>query len=78
MKNNSNISSGFKYLKTLINRIWDGDFPKSWNNESIVSIHKKSDPSDCNNYRGISLTNNELIIIEKIIANRISKLIKDL
>jgi len=39
--NNSNISSGFKCLKALINRIWNGDFPKSWNNASIVSIHKK-------------------------------------
>ena len=26
--NNSNISSGFKCLKALINRIWNGDFPK--------------------------------------------------
>jgi len=27
--NNGNISSDFKYFKTLINRIWNGDFPKS-------------------------------------------------
>jgi len=63
--------------KALINRIWNGDFPTSWNNSSIVSIHKKGDPSDCNNYRGISLINNRLKIIAKIIAkiitNRISK-----
>ena len=58
--NKSNISSGFKSLKALINRIWNGNFPKSWNNASIVSIHKKGDPSDCNNYRGLSLINNEL------------------
>ena len=71
---NSNISSGFKCLKVLIIRIWNGDFPISWNNASIVSIHKKGDLSDCNNYRGISLINNELkIIVKKIIANRISK-----
>jgi hypothetical protein len=38
-ENNSNISSGIKCLKTLINRIWNGDFPKSWNNSSIVFIH---------------------------------------
>jgi hypothetical protein len=25
-----NISSGFKYLKALINRIWNDDFPESW------------------------------------------------
>jgi len=39
----------------------------------IISIHKKGDPSDCNNYRGISLTNNVLKIVVKIIAYRISK-----
>ena len=79
-ENNNNISSGFKCLKVLINSIWNGDFPKSWNNASIISIHKKGDPSDCNNYRGISLINNGLKIIAKIIANRISKygMIKDL
>jgi hypothetical protein len=62
---NSNISSGFKCLKALISRIWNGDFPKLWNNASIVSIYKKGDPSDCNNYRGISLINNGLKIIAK-------------
>jgi len=59
------ISSGFKCLKALINRIWNGDFPKSRNNASIVSIHKKGDPSDCKNYRGITLINNGLKIIAK-------------
>ena len=44
--NNSNNSSGFKCLKALISRIWNGDFPKSWNNTSIISIYKKGDPSD--------------------------------
>jgi len=60
-------------MSALINRIWNGDFPKSRNNVSIVSIHKKGDPSDCDNYRGISLINNGLKIIAKIIANRTSK-----
>ena len=40
--NNSTISSDFKSLKSLINRIWIGNFPKSWNNTSIVSIIKKT------------------------------------
>jgi len=54
-ENNSNVSFGFKYLKSLINRIRNGDFPKSWNNSSIVFIHKKRDT--INNYCGVSLIN---------------------
>jgi len=62
--NNSNISSGFKCFKALINCIWNSDFPISWNNASIVSIHKKSDSSDCKlTILGISLINNGLKII---------------
>ena len=72
-ENNSNISFGFKCLKVIINSIWNEDFLKSWNNASVVSIHKTDDPSDCNNYGGITLINNGLKIITKIIANRIPK-----
>jgi len=44
-----------KCLLLLFNKIWDGDFPEEWNSASIISIPKKGDFSDCNNYRGISL-----------------------
>jgi len=46
---------------------------ESWNNPLIVSFHKKNDPTDCNSYLGISLINNRLKIVAKIIANRIFK-----
>ena len=67
-ENNRNISYGFKYFKALINRIWNGDFPKSWNNASIAFYS-----ADCNNLHGIFLINDGLKIMEKIIANGISK-----
>jgi len=38
-ENESNISSSFKCFKIIISHIWNSDFPKSWNNASIVSIH---------------------------------------
>ena len=62
-----------KCLLILFNKIWDGDFPQEWNSASIVSIPKKGDLSDCNNYRGISLINVGLKILSKIVTNRISE-----
>jgi len=38
----------------------------------IVSIHKREDPSDYNNYLVISLINNVLKIVAKIISNKIN------
>ena len=63
-----------KCLLSLFNKIWDGDFPEEWNSVSIISIPKKGDLSDCNNYRGISLINVGLKIISKIVTNRIAKI----
>ena len=47
-------------LILLFNHIWNGDFPISWNEGSTVSIPKKDDLTDCDNYRGIFLINNVL------------------
>jgi len=44
-----------KCLKIIFNKIWEGSFPNELNSASIVSIPKKGDLSNCNNYRGISL-----------------------
>ena len=65
-------STGLNCLLLLYNRIWNGDFPNSWNEASIVSIPKKGDLTDCDNYRGISLINNGIKLITKVITNRIS------
>ena len=76
--NNSNTNQPVSYsdcancLFLLFNKIWDGDFPDEWNSASIVSIPKKGDLSDCNNYRGISLINVGLKILSKIVTKRIS------
>jgi len=61
-----------KCLKIIFNKIWNGSFPSIWNSASIVSIPKKGDLSDCNNYCGISLINVGLKIISKIVTDRIS------
>jgi len=44
--------AGLKCFHLLLNRIWNGDFPKIWNKSRIVSVPEKGNLSDCNNYRG--------------------------
>ena len=40
----------------LFNAIWEqGYIPSSWRRATVISIHKKGDPTDMDNYRGISL-----------------------
>jgi hypothetical protein len=42
-------------IHKLIKLIWNKEkLPHQWE-ETIVSIHKKGDKTDCNNYRGISM-----------------------
>jgi len=57
----------------LFNRIWNNEFPESWNQASIVSIPKKGDLTDYDNYRGISLINVGIKLITKILTKRISE-----
>jgi hypothetical protein len=39
----------------LINSFWNKEeLPDQWKESIIVLIHKKSDKTDCNNYRGMS------------------------
>jgi len=43
-------------IHKLIIAIWNKEeLPEEWKESVIVSIHKKGNKTDCNNYRGISL-----------------------
>ena len=43
-------------IHKLITSIWEREkLPEEWKESVIVTIHKKGDKTDCNNYRGISL-----------------------
>jgi len=70
----NNSASGLNCLRKIYFRIWNGEFPSTWNEASIISIPKKGDDlSDCDNYRGISLINNDIKLISKIVSKRISE-----
>jgi hypothetical protein len=67
-------SSASKTLFRIIEQVWLQGVPEVWQRASIISIPKKGDLTDTNNYRGISLINLGVKIAAKIMANRISRL----
>ena len=58
----------------LMNAIWRQRYiPESWRIATVVSILKKGDPSDLNNYRGISLMPVPLKLLLVILTTRIQE-----
>ena len=47
--------------------------PQQWKDAIIMVLHKKQDPAECGNYRGISLLAHAGKILLKIIARRFSE-----
>ena len=61
----------FAILKLIIS-IWNKEeLPEEWNESLIVTIYKKGDETDCNNYRGISLLPTTYKIVSKILLSRL-------
>lgn len=57
----------------LLKRVWEKEsIPTSWYESTVVSIPKKGDLTDMNNYRGISLMAVALKVVCSIINRRIS------
>ena len=56
-----------------INNAWEvGSVPQAWKDTSIVTIYKKTDRTDCRNYRGISLLSIAGKVFARILLNRLS------
>jgi len=52
--------------------IWNKEeLPEEWKESIIVSIYKKGDKIDCNNYRGISLLPTTYKILSNILLSRL-------
>ena len=65
-----------KLMTTFFNKLLEDEekLPASWKTGDIVSIYKgKGNKADLTNQRGLSLTSCVLKLLEKVIANRISK-----
>ena len=63
----------FSRLHQLITNAWEvGSVPQAWKDASIVTIYKKGDRTDCENYRGISLLSIAGKIFARILLNRLS------
>jgi hypothetical protein len=54
-------------IHKLIMLIWNKEeFPHQWKESIDMPIHKKSDKTDCSNYRGISLLSTSYKILPNI------------
>jgi exonuclease III len=63
-----------KILLNMLQMVWtSGHIPKDWEDSIVVSIPKKGDLADMDNYRGISLMNTTLKMLTMILAARISR-----
>jgi hypothetical protein len=60
-------------IHKLVNSLWNKEqLPDQWKGAIIVQIHKKSDKTDCNNYRGISLLSTSYKMLLNILLLRLS------
>jgi hypothetical protein len=71
------IKAGGETLRSEIHRlicsIWNKEeLPQQWKESIIVSIHKKGDKTDCNIYRGISLSSTAYKILSNIFLARLT------
>ena len=63
----------FSRLHQLSTSAWEVDYvPQIWKDDSIVTIYKKGDRTDCGNYRGISLLSIAGTIFARILLTKLS------
>jgi predicted nuclease of restriction endonuclease-like (RecB) superfamily len=52
--------------------------PQQWKESVIVTVHKKGDKRDCNNYQGISLLSTAYKILSSILLARLSPYVNEI
>ena len=59
-------------LTTICNKIWQtGEWPTSWTQSLVITLPKKGNLQQCQNYRTISLISHPSKVMLKIIMNRL-------
>jgi hypothetical protein len=71
------IQAGGETLRSVIHKliklIWNKEeLPHQWKESIVVPIHKKSDKTNCSNYRGISLLSTSYKILSNILFVRLT------
>ena len=62
-----------RHFHAILVRVWRGEeVPQEWKDATIKVLYKKSDRSDCNNFRGISLVDHAGKVLLMIVANRLT------
>jgi hypothetical protein len=66
-------------IHTLINCIWNKkELSDQWKETIVVPIYKKSDKTDCSNYRGISLLLTSYKILSSILLSRLTPYVDEI
>jgi len=66
-------------IHKLITSIWKKEkLPEEWKESIIVTIHKKWDKTDCNNYRGLSILPTTYKILSNILLTRLIPYVKEI
>ena len=67
----------FDRVKSIFQTVLDtGSIPAAWRRGIVTNLSKPGDPTDCGNYRGITLLPVMDKLFMKIIANRLSNFVK--
>jgi hypothetical protein len=66
-------------IHKLINSVWKKEeLSDQWKESITVSIHKKGDKTDCNNYHGKSLLSTSYKILSNILHSKLSPYIDEI
>lgn len=72
------IETNVKILHCLLNKIWlEERLPKQWLEGRIITLPKKGDKTNCDNWRAITLLNHASKTLSIVILNRIKKAVDE-